>query len=98
VNKNEVIGIIEEDLPLLKNRFGVIKIGLFGSAIRGDATPASDIDIAVELDENHKTMNNFLELKRRLEALFQRKVDLGIESAIKPLARKFIEKEIVYVK
>lgn len=98
MNKNEVIGIIEEDLPLLKNRFGVIKIGLFGSAIRGDATPASDIDIAVELDENHKTMNNFLELKRRLEALFQRKVDLGIESAIKPLARKFIEKEIVYVK
>ena len=35
--------------------------------------------------------------KRYLEKELGRKVDLGIESALKPEARKFIEKEIVYV-
>lgn len=97
MSKNDAIDILKECRPELEERFGVVKIGIFGSAARGEASDASDVDIAVELDDKHKTMKNFLELKRCLEVHFNREVDLGIESALKPLARKIIEKEIVYI-
>jgi len=97
MNKREAIEIIENCLPLLQENFGVVKIGLFGSAVRNELSDVSDIDIAVELEEDYKTMKNFLSLNRQLEELFHMKVDLGIESALKPLARKFIEKEIIYI-
>ncbi len=97
MNKIDAINILQGCRAELKEQFGVVKIGIFGSAARGEASDVSDIDIAVELDEEHKTMKNFLELKRCLEEYFHREVDLGIESAMKPLARKIVEKEIVYI-
>ena len=39
---------LEEVLPLLRERFGVIKIGIFGSTARGDDRPESDVDVLVE--------------------------------------------------
>ena len=56
-----------------------------------------DVDIAIEMDPEKKNIHNFLAFKRRLEKELGRKVDLGIEGAMKPEARKFIEKEIIYV-
>ena len=97
MDKLDAIGILQGCRVELKERFGVVKIGLFGSAVRGTATESSDIDIAVELDEEHKTMKNFLDLKRCLESHLHREVDLGIESALKPLAKKIVEEEIVYI-
>ena len=53
--------------------------------------------MAIEMEPEKKNIHNFLAFKRHLEKELGRKVDLGIESALKPVARKFIEKEIVYV-
>lgn len=78
-------------------RFGVNRIGLFGSFARREQTESSDIDIAIEMEPEKKNLHNFLAFKRHLEKELGRRVDLGIESALKPEARKFIEKEIVYV-
>lgn len=97
MNKKEAVEIIKNCLPLLKENFGVVKLGLFGSVVRNDISDDSDIDIAVELEEDFKTMKNFLGLNRQLEELFHMKVDLGIESALKPMARHLIEKEIIYI-
>ncbi len=97
MNKEDAVGILQGCRAELKERFGVVKIGLFGSTVRGETAEASDIDIAVELDEAHKTMKNFLDLKRCLEELFHGGVDLGIESALKPLAKKLVEEEILYI-
>jgi predicted nucleotidyltransferase len=81
----------------ITQRLGVVKIGLFGSYARGEADEDSDIDIAIEMLAERKNLHNFMEFKRYLEKTFGKKVDIGIESSLKPEARKTIEKEIFYV-
>ncbi|MEA2099062.1 MAG: nucleotidyltransferase family protein [Campylobacterota bacterium] len=78
-------------------KYGVTKIGLFGSYARGDFTKDSDIDIAIEMLNDKKSLSTFFALKRELEEIFNLKVDLGIESSLKPIAKERIFKEIVYV-
>ena len=50
---------LEEVLPLLRERFGVARIGIFGSVARGEDRPESDVDILVEFAPGETT---FLEL------------------------------------
>ncbi len=73
---------------------GVRRIGLFGSAARGEALTASDLDFVVELE--HKTFDAFMDLKGLLEELFQSRVDLVLTDAIKPRLRNAILSETVY--
>ena len=77
--------------------YGVTKIGLFGSYAREEATASSDIDIAIEMLDEKKSLSTFFSLKRELEQAFKTKVDLVIESALKPIAKERILKEIIYV-
>ena len=74
----------------------MIRIGLFGSYARGDFREDSDIDIAVEIESKNK-FRSFFGLKKYLEENLKNKVDLGIESTLKPIAKKQILKEMIYV-
>ncbi|KAF0220686.1 MAG: DNA polymerase beta domain-containing [Geobacteraceae bacterium] len=78
-------------------KYGVRRIGLFGSIVRDELTESSDIDIAIEMEPGKKNIHNFLAFKRYLENEFGRPVDLGIESTLKPLVREMINREIMYV-
>ena len=75
-------------------RLGVRRLGLFGSAARGDASEGSDLDFLVELER--KTFDAYMDVKELLEALFQRRVDLVISEAIKPQLRQCILQETIY--
>lgn len=97
MNKNDILNQIHAIKEILMEKYGVTKIGLFGSYARDEQTENSDIDIAVELQENKKTLRTFFALKRELETLFGKDVDLGIESTLKPIAKQYILKEIIYV-
>jgi len=55
--------------PIIKERFKVKNIGIFGSFARGEQTLKSDIDILVEFDKEGKTFRNYMELKYFLEDL-----------------------------
>ncbi len=96
-NRNEIILFLQEHKEDLAQRFGVTSIGLFGSYARGEARDDSDIDIAIELLPEHKSLQNFFGLRRYLEQELGRPVDLGIESALKPQIRDQIVKEILHV-
>ena len=89
----EIINVINAHESELQ-KFGVKKIGIFGSFVRGDATNDSDIDFLVELE--HKTFDNYMDLKFYLEDLFDRKIDLILSDTLKPRLRSSIEKEVVY--
>lgn len=95
--KEQITEFIRAHKDEFLENYGVSKIGLFGSIVRSEETEVSDIDIAIEMEPGKKNLHNFLAFKRYLEGELGRPVDLGIESAMKPLVREMIEKEIMYV-
>ena len=97
MTKVTILDFLKTHQNEFKEKYGVIKIGLFGSYARGEEKPSSDVDIAVEILDEKKSLHSFFSLKRELEKAFQRKVDLGIESTLKPIAKEGILKDIIYV-
>lgn len=61
-----------------KNKYGIFEIGLFGSYAKDkdSADDDSDIDILVKLEFRKGMYQNFCELHKELERIFNRKVDL----------------------
>lgn len=91
-----ILDFLKEHKDELHQKFGLTKIGLFGSYARGDENIESDIDLAIEISSKN-SFRSFFELKNYLEDNFHKKVDLGIESSLKPIVREYVSKEIIYV-
>ncbi|WP_292522026.1 nucleotidyltransferase family protein [Methanoculleus sp.] len=87
---------LEEVLPVLRERFGVEKIGVFGSTARGEERSDSDVDVLVELSPGHLTFRNFMALADFLEELYGRRVDLVTVGGLDPLIRQDVESEVVW--
>jgi len=62
----------------LCRRYHVARLDVFGSLVAGDFNESSDIDFLVEFDTdvNRRRFDNFFELLRAMERLFNRRVDL----------------------
>ncbi len=91
----EIFKLIQQNRERIK-RYGVKRIGLFGSYLRREQKEDSDIDILVEFEKGKKTFDNYMELKFFLEDLFKRKVDLVIAESVKPELRKYIMESVKY--
>jgi len=68
--------------PDIQKRYGLRSMAIFGSRIRGDAKPDSDLDILVEF-ENPPGLFRFQELEEELAHYTGLKVDLVMKSALK---------------
>lgn len=97
MTQNEIIDFLTTHKAELRRTFGVQEIVLFGSYARQSARDDSDIDIAVELEEEKKTLTNFFGLKRFLEQHLGQRIDLGIKSAMKPIVRNAAKDDMLYV-
>jgi predicted nucleotidyltransferase len=97
LTKEDILNYLHEHKTELSEKFGVDKIGLFGSFARDEQSSDSDIDLAIELKRDRKNLRTFFGLKRELERVFGRKVDMGIESSLKPFVKKSIQDEMIYV-
>jgi predicted nucleotidyltransferase len=84
--------ILDEQEQL--SAYGVKNIGLFGSFIRGDQTPLSDIDILVEFIPEKHTFDNFMEVAFLLEKILGRKVELITPEALSPHIGPHILREV----
>lgn len=82
-------------LPILQ-RYGVKKIGLFGSCVRREMRKNSDIDILVEIAKDISLLD-FVGLKLEIEEALGRKVDLVEYNTIKPFLRDRILNEEVRI-
>lgn len=71
-------------LPELRDRYGVISLGVFGSYVRGEQTANSDLDLLVEFDHRPMTLLQFIALEYELSDRLQIKVDLVEKGALKP--------------
>jgi len=87
--------ILQQLKPELVERFHVNVIGLFGSVVRNDFSPKSDIDIIV--DFSSPIGIEFIDLADLIEKKLNRKVDLVSRNAVKDKFFKVIEQEIIYV-
>lgn len=81
--------------PELSKKYHVNSLGLFGSIVRTDFGPESDIDIVVDFSQPIGI--EFVDLAEELEHLLNRKVDLVSKAGIKPQYYRAIEPEILYV-
>jgi predicted nucleotidyltransferase len=92
----EIERIIEEHKQEIKEKYHVREIGIFGSYIRRDANPDSDLDILVEFDKT-SGLFDFLELEEYLTGLLEIKVDLVMKNSLKPYIGKIILNEAKYL-
>ncbi len=94
--KREIFKTISDHSAQLKD-LGVKRLGLFGSFVRGEQTPESDIDFLVQFEPDKKNFDNFMHLSRLLEDLLQRPVEIVTTEALSPYIGPHILSEVEYV-
>ena len=92
--RSEIESLLREHRSILQEKFRVEKIGLFGSYVRGEEKPGSDIDLLVRFSSPIGW--EFIDLKDYLEGVLGRRVDLVTEAALKPKLKGSILREVVY--
>lgn len=93
LSKDTVLRQLEESAETIRE-YGVRRIGIFGSVLRGEAREDSDLDVLVESYE--KSFDKYFGLKVFLEDLFRTQVDLVIAENVKPRLRRQILGEVEY--
>lgn len=96
-SRDQILAFLKQNKSLLRERYHIIRIGLFGSYARGDQNINSDIDLLVEFEENTQDL---YDLKLQIKEFFQDRlgieIDICREKYIKPRIKKSILKETVY--
>ena len=92
---NTIKQILIQLKPELIDKYHVSTLGLFGSVVRDDFTPTSDIDIIVEFSQQIGI--EFVDLADFIEAKLKKNVDLVSKNGIKQKYFQAIESEIIYV-
>jgi predicted nucleotidyltransferase len=95
-NTMDALALLRKNEQIVKERFGVEEIGIFGSFARGEERPDSDIDVLVVFAKGRKTFENYMDCRFFLEELFGRKVDLVMKEAIKERLKGPILREVIY--
>lgn len=95
MDKQHVIDIIKTN-PSVLDEFSVKSISVFGSVVRGDERPDSDVDILVEFEPDARIgFFAFARLQRRLSELLGRPVDLVTPDALHKAMKNRILEEAV---
>ncbi|MGH8065758.1 MAG: nucleotidyltransferase family protein [Candidatus Entotheonellia bacterium] len=84
-------------LPELRERYGVRTLGVFGSYVRGEQKPRSDLDLLVEFDGRPLTLIQVIALEQYLSDLLGVKVDLVEKKTLKPAIGRHILQEVIPV-
>ena len=78
-------------------RYGVNKLGLFGSFVRDEQKENSDVDLLVDFDKDQNTFKNFMGFADFMEETLGRKVDVVTLQSLSPFIGPYILKEVKYV-
>jgi len=93
----EISDILKKHETELRKRYGIKRLGIFGSYLRGEVKEKSDLDILVEFEQDVDIgLLKFVGMENYLSDLLGVKVDLVDKSALKPRIGKHILKEVVY--
>jgi predicted nucleotidyltransferase len=92
----DVLKIKRNDILRLASQHGAHHVRVFGSVARGEAGPASDIDLLVQMDSG-RSLLDLIGLTQELESILQRKVDVLTDEGLSPYLKERIQAEAVLV-
>ena len=96
--RDDILTFLSQNKNYFRERFNIVKIGLFGSFARNDQNSTSDIDLIVEFKDNTQ---NLYDLKREMKQFIKNELNLDVDIArekyIKPKYKKSILRETHYV-
>ena len=92
---HELLATIKAHKQILKERYKVKEIGVFGSFVRSEQTTESDVDILVDFFEVPDLLD-FINLERYLQRVLRKKVDLVRKPVVRKELKERILNEVVY--
>lgn len=82
------------DILEVARRHGAHNVRLFGSTARGEASPDSDIDILVAMEQG-RSLLDVIDLGNELEELLHQRVDVQTEGGLSPYLKDRINAEAI---
>lgn len=92
----QYVAVLRAEKAALIERYDVRSLGIFGSYVRGEARPDSDLDVLVEFS-TAPTLFEYVRLQNELSDRLGVQVDLVMKSALKPVLGARILEEVVPV-
>ncbi len=89
------IAVPYETIAAFCREHHITKLALFGSILRDDFGPESDIDVLVEFDPDHVPGLVFFEIEEQLSSLLGRRVDLNTPGFLSRYFRDRVQSEAV---
>jgi len=93
VTLDRLLSRLRVHLPDLSLRYQIASLGVFGSYIRGEQRPDSDLDLLVEFQQP-PSLFQFIRLENELSDVLGVDVDLVMKSALKPAIGRHILEEV----
>lgn len=91
MNEDTPLHVPIEEIESVCRRYQVRELALFGSMLRPDQLPESDVDLLVSFQPGARvTFTTLARMQRELEALLGRKVDLVPKDGLKPVIRDHV--------
>ncbi len=98
IQRQDILDYLANNKELFQQKYSIIKIGIFGSFARNEQNDKSDIDIIIEMPlDATQIFEKKQELREILKQTFHREIDICRERSIKPMFKKLILKDAVYV-
>lgn len=95
MKQKEVLEVLESYKRQHADEFGIVRIGIFGSVARDEATAESDVDVVIET--KHPNLFKLSRIRLDLEELMQTHVDLiSYRESMNTFLKERIQKEAVY--
>jgi hypothetical protein len=92
----EIKNTLISEKQFLKEKYGVIQLGIFGSYIRNENKEESDLDLLVDISPDFPlTLLKFINIENYLQEKLNTKIDLvmrdGLKEELKPIILKEVE-------
>ena len=96
MDRQRILDRLRAEAPVLRKKYRLESLAVFGSMARGDDREGSDVDILVTF-QGRADFDRFMGLKLDLEDLFERRVDLGTPETLRPEMRAAVERDLIHV-
>ena len=95
--REQILTFITQNRKMFREKYHIVRIGIFGSYARDEQTIDSDIDLLVEFEDNTQNLYDLkLQLRDFLKKSLGTEIDICREKYIKPRFKKQILREAVY--